>query len=92
MKTFLLVSVVAFVCLFVCCFRFCSDTFGKDPPLNAPKLLVGAKLTFVGCETTYNNNRQQFERFLFSSTCYLCFFLSNSNIGQPDKEKNASQK
>lgn len=37
--------------LVVCCFRFCSDTFGSDPPLNAPKFVAGARV-FFDCETT----------------------------------------
>lgn len=30
----------------VCCFRFCSDTFGNDPPLNVPKFVEGARFFF----------------------------------------------
>lgn len=35
------------------CFRFCSDTFGRDPPLNAPKFVAGARFDFdFGFDTT----------------------------------------
>lgn len=55
MKTFSLASAAIFD-LFICCFCcFCSDTFGNDPPLNAPKLLVGAKLTLTEFEAAYKN-------------------------------------
>lgn len=58
METFSLASAVIFD-LFICCFCcFCSDTFGNDPPLNAPKLLVGAKLTLTEFEAAYENDNR----------------------------------
>lgn len=50
-------SAVEFLLLLIRCFRFCSDTLGSDPPLNAPKFVAGAKFVFnFDCETTWNNS------------------------------------
>lgn len=50
---------ISYICALlsdVSCLRFCSDTFGNDPPLNTPKFVAGAKFDFdFGFGTPWNN-------------------------------------
>lgn len=63
--------VVVVIVVVVCCILFCSDTFGNDPPLNAPKFVAGARF-FFDCATTYvRANRDDNKRWFDAKYLYV---------------------